>query len=100
MNLHYGRTRLKQFLTVSDASFFQKKVPVLRTVIGDETYSLLRDLRKPQESKKSCVDPVAIFENHFKPSENIIYAKRIPFWRLVAGQSLIECLALLKIRTM
>ena len=58
----------------------KKQIAVLLTVIGSETYSLLRNLLSPERpSTKSFVDIVNVLKHHLNPKP-IVIAERYKFY--------------------
>ena len=71
--------RLEQYYAANDVDD-AKKIAILLTSIGKETYSLLRSLVAPAKPKdKSYEDVVEVLTNHFKPKP-IIIAERFKFY--------------------
>ena len=70
--------RVEQYFLANDVDD-EKKVPVLLTVIGGKTYSLLRTLTSPDKpSTKSFEEIVAILQGHLSPKPLLI-AERFRF---------------------
>ena len=66
--------RVEQYFLANDVDD-EKKVPVLLTVIGGKTYSLLRTLTSPD---KPSTKPLAILQGHLSPKPLLI-AERFRF---------------------
>ena len=72
--------QLEMFFTVNDIAT-AKQVPVLLTVIGKTTLSLLRNLHTPELPKdKTYKDLVAALKGHLEPNRLVI-AERFNFYQ-------------------
>ena len=78
IGLHNYIERVEQYFLANDVDD-EKKVPVLLTVIGGKTYSLLRTLTSTDKpSTKSFEEIVAILQGHLSPKPLLI-AERFRF---------------------
>ena len=65
-----------QYFLANDIADGQKQVAVFLTVIGAETYSLLRNLMAPEKpSSKPITDLISILKKHLNP-QPIVIAER------------------------
>ena len=67
--------RLEQFFTANDVNTAEKKVATLLTVVGANTYALIKDLvasNKPAATK-TFDEFVKILEDHLNPKPLVIF---------------------------
>ena len=75
--------RVQQFFVANDITTDEKKRGVLLTVIGSETYSLLRNLLLPlKPSELSFAQIIEVLKNHLNPKP-IVIAERYKFYQPV-----------------
>ena len=71
--------RLEQYFIANEVSD-EKKVPILLTVIGKDTYGLLRSLVAPAKPKDKYYEEIIdVLTKHFNP-EPIVIAERFKFF--------------------
>ena len=72
--------RVDQYFFANDINDAKKKTAIFLTVIGSDTYSLLRNLIAPvSPSTKTVEELVEILKEHFKP-QPIVIAERYKFY--------------------
>ena len=72
--------RLQQYFVANDITGDNKKVAVFVTVMGKDTYTILRNLLSPvKPNEKTFEDIVNVLRGHFKPTPLVI-AERYKFY--------------------
>ena len=91
--------RLQMFFDANNIAD-EKKVSVLLTVIGKNTFSLLRNLLAPTSPKDKSLELTAMLKAHFEPKPLVI-AERFDFYRRDqrAGESIMDFVADLRCLT-
>ena len=87
--------RLEQYFLANDIADEKKQTAVFLTVIGSDTYSLLRNLLTPEKpSQKPIKELIEILSDHLNPKP-ITIAERYKFYQReqAEGESLGECIA-------
>ena len=87
--------RLEQFFTANDVNTAEKKVATLLTVVGANTYALIKDLVAP--NKPAMKELVKILEDHLNPKPLVI-SERFKFHQRnqKEGESIAQFLAALR----
>ena len=72
--------RVTLFMTANDVKE-EKQVAVFLSVLGAQTYKLLKSLLTPESLEKKSVDElIKVLETHFSP-KHLVIAERFRFWR-------------------
>lgn len=75
------KERLQHLLTINKVTDDKMKVSYLITLIGPESYKILKSLTDPHKPDSKTFDElIAVFEKYFKPKVNII-AERFKFYK-------------------